>query len=246
MIAYLFGADFWFSSTPLILAGLLAALAVLVWDWRVSLPASLFVQLVIGQAAVERELIPAEWGRVFAWVVIACLLILFLSIQQSATVAVSGRLGTLIFRGLLLGLGGFLLSSVDVANLLPLLDPQMTRIILWLALCAIFGISTDDGALQSGLALLLWLIGAEIALLAVAPAAVVVVVLGVVFLLVTLACAYLLLAENLALTENSPPITDVIFPADTSPRPQLHEKLTLWRLRLTALILRAQQGDDLR
>ena len=243
MLAYLFGADFWLSSTPLILTGLLAALAVLVWDWRISLPASLFVQLLIGQAAVERSLIPDEWGRVFAWVMIGCLLILFLSIQQSPTVAMRGRLGTFIFRGLLLGLGGFLLSSVDVTDLLPLLDPQMIRTILWLALCAIFGISTGEGALPNGLALLLWLIGAEIALLTVTPAAVVVIALGAIFLLTTLACAYLLLAENLALAENTPPITDVVFPTD-SPSPfALHEKTAEWRQRLTGLGLRVRQGD---
>jgi signal transduction histidine kinase len=141
MISFLFGTDFWLSSTPLLLAGLLAALAVLVWDWRISLPATLFVQLLLGQVAAQRSLIPDEWGRVFAWVVVGCLLILFLSIQRSAKVATVGRLGTFIFRGLLLGLAGFLLSSVDVTDLLPLLDLQMIRAILWLALCALFGIS---------------------------------------------------------------------------------------------------------
>lgn len=246
MISFLFGADFWSSPTPLLLTGLLAALAVLAWDWRISLPATLFVQLLMGQVAVQRGLIPDEWGRVFAWVVVGCLLILFLSAQQSDPMPVSGRLGTIAFRGLLFCLGGFLLTTVDVTDLLPLLDPQMTRTVLWLALCALFGISTGEGALQSGLALLLWLIGAEIALLAVTPAAVVVVVIGAVFLLVALACAYLLLAENLALAENTLPITDAVFPADTPPQPQLHKKLAVWRLRLTALILRAQQGDNLR
>jgi hypothetical protein len=243
MISFLFGTDFWLSSTPLLLAGLLAALAVLVWDWRISLPATLFVQLLLGQVAAQRSLIPDEWGRVFAWVVVGCLLILFLSIQRSAKVATVGRLGTFIFRGLLLGLAGFLLSSVDVTDLLPLLDLQMIRAILWLALCALFGISTGEGALQNGLALLLWLIGAEIALLAVTPAAVVVVTLGAIFLLIALACAYLLLAENLALAENTPPITDVVFPAD-SPSPHiLHEKITGWRQRLVGLALPARQGD---
>jgi hypothetical protein len=246
MISFLFGADFWSSPTPLLLTGLLATLAVLVWDWRVSLPATLFVQLLMGQVAVQRGLIPGEWGRVFAWVVVGCLLILFLSAQQSDPMPVPGRLGTIAFRVLLFCLGGFLLTTVDVTDLLPLLDPQMTRTVLWLALCALFGISTGEGALQSGLALLLWLIGAEIALLAVTPAAVVVVVMGAVFLLVALACAYLLLAENLTLAENTLPITDAVFPADTPPQPPLHEKLAVWRLRLTALILRAQQGDNLR
>lgn len=247
MISYLFGTDFWLSSTPLLLAGLLAALAVLVWDWRISLPATLFVQLLMGQVAAQRSLIPDEWGRVFAWVVVGCLLILFLSVQQAAPAAISGRVGTLLFRGLLLSFGGFLFSTVEVAHLLPLLDAQMTRWIFWLALCAIFGIATGEGALQSGSALLLWLIGAEIVLLAVTPAAVVVVTLGIIFLLVALACAYLLLAENLTLAENIHPLTDAVFPTDSPSRPALRQQIThqivQWRRRLTGLALRAQQGD---
>lgn len=244
MISLLFGADFWVSSTPLLLTGLLAALAVLVRDWRISLPATLLVQWLIGQAAVQRGLIPDEWSRVFGWVVVGCLLIIFLSAQQSATVAVSGRLGAIAFRGLLFCLGGFLLNSIDVTDLLPRLDPQMTLTVLWLTFCAIFGISTVEGALQNGLALLLWLIGAEIALLAVTPAAVVVVILGALFLLVALACAYLMLAENLALAENTPPITDAVFPTTIRPQQALHERIASWGQKLTGLVLRAQQGDD--
>lgn len=243
MISYLFGTGFWLSSTPLLVAGLLAALAVLVWDWRISLPATLFVQLLIGQAAVQRSLIPDEWGRVFAWVMVGCLLILFLSIQQSAPAVMRGRVGTLLFRGLLLSFGGLLLRSMNIADILPLLDAQMTRWIFWLALCAIFGVATGEGALQSGLALLLWLIGAEIVLLAVTPAAVVVVALGMLFLLVALACAYLLLAENLALAENTRPITDAVFPTGSPSRPALAEQIADWRRRLTGLALRTQQGD---
>ncbi len=244
MTAYLLGTDFWLSATPLFVTGLLAALVVLVWDWRVCLPATLFVQLTIGEIGVQRGLIPDQWGRVFGWVVVGCLLILFLSIQQSAPKPPNGRLGTFVFRALLLCLGGFLLSSVDVSNLLPLLDAQMIRGILWLALCAIFGISTGEGALQNGLSLLLWLIAAEIALLAVTPAAVVVVILGVTFLLITLACAYLLLAENLALAENTRPLTDVVFPDSSPSQPVLAEKIASWQQRLARMIPRSLQGDD--
>lgn len=215
MFELLFRNDFWFSSTPLLLVGLLAAVVVLAWDWRISLPALFLVQLGVGQLAVQRSLMPEEWSRVLAWVVVACLLILVLSLLQSNRPAPVGQLGTIFFRLLLLGLAAFLLGSAEVGDLLPLVDGAMARLLLWVAFCAIFAIANADGALESGLALLLWLIGTEAALIAVAPAALVVVLLGALFLLVTLACSYLLVAENVALAEENYPVTDINFPVDT-------------------------------
>jgi len=213
MLAFLFGDTFWLSSTPLLLVGFLAALVVLAWDWRISLPALLLVQLGVGNLATQRSFIPDQWSSVLAWVVIACVLILVLSIFQSNRSRKRGQAGTLIFRALLLGLAFFLIGSTDIGELLPLLDEEMARLLLWVAFCAIFAIANADGALENGLALLLWLIATETALIAVAPAAVVVVLLGTIFLLVTLACAYLLVAENVALARESRVITDITFPA---------------------------------
>lgn len=125
-------------------------------------------------------------------------------------------MGTLIFRSLLLGLAFFLIGSAEVGELLPLLDGEMTRLLLWIGFCAIFAIANAEGALENSLGLLLWLIATETALIAVAPAAVVVVLLGTIFLLVTLACAYLLVAENVALSKENRVITDITFPVQQS------------------------------
>jgi hypothetical protein len=245
MFELVFGDDFWVSSTPLLLVGLLAALAVLAWDWRISLPAVLLVQWGVSKLAVQRSLIPDEWGSVLVWVVVTCLFILVLSILQSRKSTPMGKWGTLLFRSLLLGLAAFLLDSADTSDLLPLLDGEMTHFLLWISLCALFAIANGDGALENGLALLLWLIGIETALIAVAPAALVVVLLGTIFLLVTLACAYLLVAENTALAEAYTPITDITFPVEqpitTIP---LNRQWATIRRRVADLWILAQGGNQ--
>ncbi len=243
MFELLFGDDFWFSSTPLLLVGLLAALVVLAWDWRISLPAVLLVQLGVGKLAVQRSLMPDEWGNVLMWVVVTCLLILVLSILQSHKKIPVGRWGTLLFRALMLGLAAFLLDLADVSDILPVVDGKMTHLLLWVALCALFSIANADGALENGLALLLWLIGVETALIAIAPAALVVVLLGTIFLLVTLACAYLLVAENMALDEAYAPLTDITFPGEqpAAPKP-LGQQLAKIRRRAADLWILAQGG----
>ncbi|MBX3053071.1 MAG: hypothetical protein KF753_16430 [Caldilineaceae bacterium] len=225
--------DFWLSSLPLILAGLLAGLVVVTWDWRISLPGIFFIQLLAGQVAMQRGVMPGWWATVFACIVLSCLVILFLSILQSNRDLPPGRIGTLIFRLLLLGFAILFLSSTPVAEVLPLLDEQLTRFVLWLGICALFGIATGEGALTSAFALLLWLIGAEVALIAIAPAAVVVVLLGGIFLLVSLACSYLIVAENLSLAEDNRPLTDAVFPAAVPPQPSLGTQATRFLHRLT-------------
>lgn len=219
MLDFLTGNDFWFTSTPLLLVGLLAVVVVLAWDWRVALPALLLVQVGVGALSVRRSSVPDDWSAVFGWVVLGCCLILLLSIRYAHTPTRPGRVGTLFFRGLLLGLVAFLIQSrvIDLAALaefLPLIDEPLSRLLIWLAFCALFATANAEGALENGLALLLWLIAAEAALLAVAPAAIVVVLLGCLFLLVTLACGYLLIAENPALAEENRPLTDETFPVE--------------------------------
>lgn len=250
MLDFLVGNGFWLSSTPLLLVGLLAAIVVLAWDWRVALPALILVQVGVGALSVRRSNIPGDWSTVFGWVVVGCCLILLLSIRYAQTPARSGRVGTLFFRGLLLGLAAFLLQSrvIDLAGLtelLPLLDAQLSLLLIWLAFCALFATATAEGALENGLALLLWLIAAEAALLAVTPAAIVVVLLGALFLLVSLACGYLLIAGNLALAEEHRPLTDETFPADpiVAPLP-FREQWQALRRKVAALSSPAPGGNQ--
>ncbi len=253
MFELLFGNDFWLSSIPLLLVGLLSAVVVLAWEWRISLPALFVAQLGVGQLAMQRSLMPEAWSSVLAGVLVACLLILVLSLRQSSRSAPVGRLGTFFFRLLLLGLAAFLLRSVDVGDLLPLIDDQMSHLLLWMVFCAIFAMATSEGALESGLALLLWLIGTEAMVIAVVPAALVVVLLGALFLLVTLACAYLLVAENLALAAQSYPVTDISFPVDSfeqrsSRQPvvatPLGQRLATVRQRMARLGILTQRGGQ--
>lgn len=244
MLALIFGNDFWLSSTPLLLTGLLAGLVVLVWDWRISLPAVFLIQLFAAEIATQRLLMPGQWSRVFVWVIVGCLLILLLSLQQSSRTKPKGPTGTVVFRGLLLALAAFLLNSADIEGLLPLLDRQVTHLVLWLALCAFFGLATGEGALANGLALLLWLIGAEVALIAVTPAALIVVLLGMLFLLISLACGYLLVAENMALAAQNQPLTDITFPVEATRKTSTATAFTALRRKAAEWVTLGQRGNQ--
>ncbi len=217
MLTWLFGDNFWLSSTPIIVIGLLAALVVLAWDWRISLPAVLLVQWGLGRLSAQRALIPEEWISVLSWVVAASLCMFVLSILQSGRSPRVGRLGTLLFRSLVLGLAAFLLYSAKIDAWLPLIDGELTRLILWVVVCALLTTASTSDALNNGLALLLWLMAAEIAILTVTPASVVVVLLGILFLVVALACSYLIMAENVGLVDLQRPTTDAVFPIRPGP-----------------------------
>ncbi len=244
MFAFFLGNDFWMTSTPVIAVGLLAALVVLAWDWRFALPGLFLVQTGIGQLAVERGMMPSEWGRVFFWVMLAALLILVLSIVQSERPPPVGRLGTAFLRLLLLSLAALFLRSAEIGHLLPQIDRGMSQLLLWIAACALFAIANAEGSLETGGALLLWLIGAEIALLAVAPAAVVVVILGILFLLVALACGFLLLAEDPTLALTDHPLTDAVFPAYPQTKKRGIEEMAATLVRRLANIGSQAQGDN--
>lgn len=211
----LFANGFWFSSLPVLLISLLAGLVIVINDWRVGVPALLATQLTFGAMGVQRGLIPGRWAWVLAGVLLVSLLVLVISLLQTRESRTGGRMGGLLFRGLLLGLAAFLLTSREVGGLLPVLDEQMIRLSLWLGICGLIGLATGEDVPANSLALLLWLVSTEIALIAIAPAAVVVVMLGALFLMMALACGYLLLADDLTLAEERRPLTDVVFPAQS-------------------------------
>lgn len=213
--------EFWFSSAPILLIGGLAALVIVFDEWQVGLPALALAQFLFGATGVQRDVLPERWAWVFAWVLLGCVLILFLSLMQTRQPAPTGRFGGYLFRGLLLGLAAFLLADREVKGLLPVLDEELIRLSLWLALCGLIGLATGGSVLKNSLALLLWLVSTELALIAVAPAAVIVVVLGALCLVTALACGYLLVAEDVTLAANRRPLTDPVFPVGSPGAPSV-------------------------
>lgn len=222
------------TAAPLFLIGTLAGLAVLLLDWRLTLPGAGLLQFVFGQLMAVRYQLPMAWVLVYTVVVLLAVLILLSPMFQGRARPPISRRGDLAFRGLLLILAALLLLSVDVHLVLPVVDGPVGRLILWMVGCALLILSLSDGVLHTGIGLLLWLITAQTVLTTLIPAPVLVALFGGLLLAVSLACSYLLLAENTGLAALQKPPTDITFPApgpDAESRARgAWRRLFAWRL----------------
>ncbi len=195
-------AALWASVPIHILLGLAAVLPVVLWDWRIALPSLLVVQ--IGTSALVGAVygLPGPWPTVHFGVQVLACVILLLSILQTSNVQVqtSGEFSSRLFRLLVLGIASLLIWNASEAVELPLLSNATKALFLWLATVALITLGMTETALFGGFGLLLWLIPVQAFLSILFPLPAVIVILGVLQILVALACSYLLLAEDDALT----------------------------------------------
>lgn len=233
----MFGEAFWHTTPALFLVGGLAGLAVLLLDWRLTLPGALALQFSFGQLMAARYGLPVRWQMVYLGVTLLAALILLSPVFQGRARAVLPRGDDMAFRGLLLVLAALLLSSVDVHQILPVVDGQVGQLVLWMAGCALLILSLSDGALHTGMGLLLWSITVQTVLSTLLPQPILAAMLGTLLLVASLACSYLLLAENTELAVREQPLTDIAFPAKRAERRPwtLDEAVDSLRARLVRL-----------
>lgn len=180
-----------------LLLGALAALIVLLWDWRVGLAVLFVEQLGVAALAVAVQNAPAQMMLVQTFVIgLSCLMLATSGLQVH--VGRSGRQsGGWLFRLLVLGLLAAALTSLDLRFVLPEVSPAITRLFGWLGLIALLMLALGDHALFTAVALLLWCVLGYAVAAFYAPVAEVMVVIGLVELAVALTCSYLILAERL-------------------------------------------------
>ncbi len=214
MVALIFqsGADFW-SSLPIdILLGLAASLPLVFWDWRLALPSLLLVQLGVGSVVSAAYGLSWPWPALHFGVLLLACLILLLSILQTDDVRVDhrGQFSSFLFRLLVLGMAALLVWQAGSNISLPLLDDAAKRLFLWLMILAILTLGLTETVLFGGIALLLWLVAVQAFLSVLFPVPTLIILLGILQLLVALACSYLLLAEDDALSSALSPATDLV------------------------------------
>lgn len=212
----------WASSPFHILLGLAALFPVVLWDWRIAFPGLLAIQF--GTSALIGTVygLPGPWPTVhFGIQVLACI-ILLLSVLQTSNVQVrsSGEFSSRLFRLLVLGIAGLMVWKASEAIELPVLSTATQALFLWLAAVALITLALTETALFGGLGLLLWLIPVQAFLSVLFPIPAVIVILGVMQILVALACSYMLLAEDDALTlvelaATDPEVTPSVQPRHT-------------------------------
>jgi hypothetical protein len=210
---------------PLVLTavGIMAILLVLLWDWRYGLLALPAMQFILGQTLVAKYGVPLLWSWSLFGVMALSSLILALSVWQVRPGISAYQAGNWLFRTMVLLLAGLTLTYMDIQFLLPRFDLMTTQLILWLAVCAVLTLTLTDGPLFSGIGLLLWMIPAQSIVAVLLPVPGLLAVVGSAVLLVSLACSYLVLAEDTGSEHLALPVTDVTFPVElipTSRQPQ--------------------------
>lgn len=203
---------FWASQSALYMIGAAAAFAVLLWDWRISLPGLLLVQFGLGQVLVFRYGLPGEWSAVYFLVMAGAVMIIALTPIQLGLLHPLDRAGNLFFRGLLLALLGLVIYSLPINISLPVVDTDTVRLILWLVVCALLFLGLSDEGIYSGTGMLLWLIPFQSYLAILLPLPGLITLIGGLGLLIALACSYLALLEDDRVQTQDRPITDVTFP----------------------------------
>jgi len=203
-------AAFWASVPVHVILGIVAGIPVILWDWRIALPGLLFVQLGTSVLIGTVYGLPAPWPAVHLGVQFLACLILLLSILQTSNVQVrnSGEFSSRLFRLLILGIAALMVWTATEVVDLPRLEDATKVLFIWFAAVALITLGMTETVLFGSIGILLWLIPVQAFLSVLFPLPAVIVLLGILQLLVALACSYLLLAEDDALMLIEVPSTD--------------------------------------
>jgi hypothetical protein len=95
---------------------------------------------------------------------------------------------------------------------LPVVGTDVAELFVWLALCALLMLGLGDNPLFTATGLLLWCVPAQALISIILAIPALSALIGIVELLVALACSYLVLVELLPVAATRSVLTDIIFP----------------------------------
>lgn len=194
------------STTVLLAITLGALIAVAARDWRLVLAA--FMVVYLGLALLTASLLPPEWALLRVVVGGLAAVIWFLSAQRAGW---GGRFlpfshgegiharplaSTTLFRTLVALTLAALLLALRPRLPLPALPSDMRLVVIWLGAFGLLGLALGDEALQTGVALLLWLGATQLLLAALQQDAWLIWLLSTLELLLALATGYLMVARE--------------------------------------------------
>jgi len=216
---------FFATNVGILTIGAFAVAMILFWDWRVSLVGLALVQIGVGAVAVLLQNMDPQWVMVQTLVIVLCSLILALSGRQTASSGSLRQAGNLFFRGMVLVLLYVCWRTFDLEVSIPLVQPSVALLFVWLGVCALLMLSLNDNPLFTGTALLLWTIPAQVVTSILLPHPSLMVILGILQLLLALSCSYLMLVEKYGFIETAMVATDITFPLPQLPAPPDDVKL---------------------
>jgi hypothetical protein len=209
--------DFFATGQGVLALGLLAALIVLLWDWRVALIALVLIQIGVATLLVQVENASGQIMFVQTLIVALCAVMIAIAGLQVQLRRSGRQSGGWFFRLLVLALLGIALYSLDLSVVLPEVSPAITRIFGWIALIALIMLSLGDNPVFTITALIIWCVLGQAMAALYAPASEVMVAIGLMELVLGLTASYLLLAERLPRVVAAPAIGNGIGPARQLP-----------------------------
>ncbi len=192
----LFSFGFFTTQTGFIVISVVAALIVILWDWRGALAGLLLVQWGVGNLLVQRFNMPSQWATAFLFLAgLAGVMLAMSAIQVQWNRHVS-RSGNLAMRLAVVLLAYFLFTTQDIRLPLPLIDAQTIDLFSWLTLVSLVILLVGDSPLHMGISLALWLVTVQAATAILLPNPALIVIVGSVELVLILACSYLVLPAS--------------------------------------------------
>lgn len=189
--------DFFATGQGVLALGALAALIVLLWDWRVALIALVLIQIGVATLLVQIEGASGQIMFVQTLIIVLCAVMVAISGVQVHLRRSGRQSGGWLFRLLVLALLGIALYTLDLSVVLPEIAPAITRVFGWIALTALIMLSLGDNPVFTITALLIWCVLGQALASLYAPASEIMVAIGMMELVLGLTASYLLLAERL-------------------------------------------------
>jgi hypothetical protein len=218
---FLSDLSFFASGLGVLTLAALAASLFLFWEWRTGLVTLIILQAGVTALMVRVHGLSTAWAGVQILVILLCVLLLSLSAGQMRSRHAARPPGPWLLRLMVLVL---LLAGWRVFDLhlsIPLINPSVVRLFLWLGLCALTILSLSDSPLYTAIALLVWIMPVQAVVEMLTPGHNLFALIGIVEIVITLACSYLLLIELVPVPKPAPIATDITFPQTIAPERQL-------------------------
>ncbi|MBE2235010.1 MAG: hypothetical protein IAE85_16055 [Anaerolinea sp.] len=190
----------------LIVIGVAVMVAVAALDWRLALAALMLVY--VGLALLTANILPPQWALLRVITGGFAALIWYLSAQQagwggrflpfrhSQGVQARPLASTTLFRGLLALTLALWLVVLRSQLPLPMLPADVRFAVFWLGAFGLLGLALGAEALQTGIALLLWLAATQLVVAVLQPTPDLIWLLSSLELLLALATGYLMIARG--------------------------------------------------
>ena len=218
MMAWLFDLmSFWATGLGLLATLGVVTLIILLWDWRAALIGLVVVQMSLATLSVQIFALPTTWATAFLTTTALSALILAVSMVQVGPMRSLDQAGNWLMRLFAVGilLTAWRLMSIEVA--LPQMTPNQVQFFTLMALSALMMLSLGDNPLFVGVALLLWMMTAQVLIAVLLPQPTILVMLGALQLLLALTCSYLILADRVPRRATRVVTTDITFPDAVTP-----------------------------